>query len=118
MTCSRVIIINRGRIEASDTPQNLRNKLHLSGGILLEVKTPDPSTISAELKKISGITDVTASELGDGWQRLTIEAESGKDLREEVFRMALEKRWNVRELTSRRATLEDVFTQITQSEEN
>src|SRR5437763_3698791 len=39
MTCSRVVIINRGKIEASDTPENLVNALRAAGGIRVEAKT-------------------------------------------------------------------------------
>jgi ABC-2 type transport system ATP-binding protein len=42
--------------------------------------------------------------------------ESGIDVREEVFRLAIERHWTVRELTQRRATLEDVFVEITHSD--
>jgi hypothetical protein len=42
--------------------------------------------------------------------------ESGVDVREEVFRLATERHWSVRELTQRRATLEDVFVEITHSD--
>jgi len=37
-------------------------------------------------------------------------------VREEIFRLASERRWSVRELTQRRATLEDVFVEITHSD--
>jgi hypothetical protein len=43
--------------------------------------------------------------------------ESGTDVRAEVFRLARDRRWEVRELTARRATLEDVFVEITHSDE-
>jgi ABC-2 type transport system ATP-binding protein len=42
--------------------------------------------------------------------------ESGVDVREEVFRLATQRHWSVRELTQRRATLEDVFVEITHSD--
>ena len=41
MTCSRVIIINKGRIEALDTPENLRSRISSEGEVLLEAKTED-----------------------------------------------------------------------------
>src|SRR5215210_1758896 len=52
MTCSRVIIINKGKIEASDSPQDLRDAIRTSGGVRLEVKNaPDGS---GELARIPG----------------------------------------------------------------
>src|SRR5271163_2208041 len=85
-TCSRVIIINRGRIEASDTPDNLRRQLRGAGGIRLEANTgTDDAAI--ELQKIAGVKDVSLQEEG-GWKRFLVRADANADLREEVFRLA------------------------------
>ena len=46
-----------------------------------------------------------------------LRVESGTDVRAEVFRLARDRHWDVRELTARRATLEDVFVEITHSDE-
>src|SRR5271170_2113438 len=54
MTCSRVIIINKGKIEASDTPRNLLNRLRTSGGIRLEAKTGG-DTGADQLSRIPGV---------------------------------------------------------------
>ena len=115
MTCSRVIIIHKGRIEACDTPENLLGKIRQAGGVVLEAKTRNDNGVE-ELKKISGVRDVT-SEIEDGWKIFSLRVESGTDVREEVFRLASERRWSVRELSQRRATLEDVFVEITHAGE-
>ena len=114
MTCSRVIIINKGKIEASDTPQNLLDKLRTSGAIRLEAKTGNDSGIE-ELSRIAGVKDVT-KELDGEWQVFVLRTEANSDFREEVFRVAQERRWTVRELTRGRATLEDVFVEITHAD--
>jgi ABC-2 type transport system ATP-binding protein len=67
-------------------------------------------------KKISGVRDVTTKTDGD-WEIFSLRVESGADVREEVFQLATARRWNVRELSQRRATLEDVFVEITHSDE-
>jgi ABC-2 type transport system ATP-binding protein len=115
MTCSRVIIIHKGRIEACDTPENLLGKIRQAGGVVLEAKTGNDNGVD-ELKKISGVRDVT-SEIEDGWKIFSLRVESGTDVREEVFRLASERHWSVRELSQRRATLEDVFVEITHADE-
>ncbi len=115
MTCSRVIIIHKGRIEACDTPENLLGKIRQAGGVVLEAKTGNDDGVE-ELKKISGVRDVT-SEIEGGWKIFSLRVESGTDVREEVFRLASERRWSVRELSQRRATLEDVFVEITHADE-
>src|SRR6187549_16428 len=59
MTCSRVIIINRGRIEACDTPQNLLSEIRTAGGVFVEAKVGSDDG-AEELRKIAGVRDVTA----------------------------------------------------------
>ena len=68
-----------------------------------------------ELKKISGVREVS-TDGEDDWKRFSLRVESGVDVREEVFRLAIERHWSVRELSQRRATLEDVFVEITHSD--
>jgi ABC-2 type transport system ATP-binding protein len=64
------------------------------------------------LKKVSGVRDVTTETDGE-WKIYSLRVESGTDVREEVFRLASARRWTLRELSQRRATLEDVFVEIT-----
>jgi ABC-2 type transport system ATP-binding protein len=115
MTCSRVIIIHRGRIEACDTPGNLLGQIRQAGGVVVEAKVGSDNG-AEELKKISGVRDVTTDGDAD-WKIFSLRVESGVDVREEVFRLATARRWTVRELTQRRATLEDVFVELTHPDE-
>ncbi len=115
MTCSRVIIIHRGRIEASDTPANLLGKIRQAGGVLVEAKVGSDDG-AEELKKIHGVRDVTSESEGD-WRIFSLRVESGVDVRTEIFQLATARRWTVRELSQRRATLEDVFVEITHPDE-
>jgi ABC-2 type transport system ATP-binding protein len=115
MTCSRVIIIHKGRIEACDTPENLLGRIRQAGGVILEAKV-GPDNGAEELGKISGVRDVIVDTDGD-WKIFSLRVESGVDVREEIFRIAIDRRWTVRELTQRRATLEDVFVELTHPDE-
>jgi ABC-2 type transport system ATP-binding protein len=115
MTCSRVIIIHKGRIEACDTPDNLLGKIRQAGGVVLEAKVGHDDG-AEELRKISGVRDVTTDIDGE-WKIFSLRVESGADVREEIFRLATARHWAVRELSQRRATLEDVFVEITHSDE-
>jgi ABC-2 type transport system ATP-binding protein len=111
MTCSRVIIINKGRIEASDTPENLLGNLRRAGGVRLEAKTGDDSGVEW-LFKVSGVRDVNVEKDGD-WTVFLLRVEANSDPREDIHRLAVERKWTVRELSRRKATLEDVFVEIT-----
>ena len=129
MTCSRVIIINKGRIAASDTPANLPGKLRSAGNIRLEAD-PGADDAAAELGKVAGVKEVTveapspsggwdghAAAAGpNGFREFTLRVEAGTDPREEVYRLCVDRRWKVRELSQRRATLEDVFVEITHAD--
>src|ERR1700712_5453106 len=59
MTCSRVIIIHKGKIEACDTPENLLGQIRTASGVRLEAKVGNDNGV-AELKQIAGVRDVTA----------------------------------------------------------
>ena len=69
-----------------------------------------------ELKKISGVRDVTTNR-EDDWNVFSLRVESGLDVREEIFKLAAARHWTLRELSQRRATLEDVFVEITHSDQ-
>ena len=115
MTCSRVIIINRGRIEACDTPENLLGRIRTAGGVIVEAKVGHDDG-AEELRKIAGVRDVTVSTDGD-WQVFALRVEANTDVREEVYQLASARQWTLRELSQRRATLEDVFVEITHPDE-
>src|SRR6202166_2031290 len=114
MTCTRVIIIHKGRIEACDTPENLLSQIRQAGGVIVEAKVGNDNG-AEELKKIAAVRDVTTEQEGD-WKVFSLRVESRPDVREEVFRLPSARRWTLRELSQRRATLEDVFVEITHPE--
>lgn len=113
MTCSRVIIINKGRIEALDTPENLRSRISSQGEVILEARTEDPHAI-AKLRTLRGVRDAVQKKVGD-WTRFTLHVES--DPRESLHALAVKEGWPVRELSRRSATLEQVFAEVTNAEE-
>ncbi len=113
-TCSRVIIINRGRIEASDTPENLVNQLRTSGLLRLEVKS-GPEDPVPHLTEISGVREVRPVSNGE-WLCFEIRIEANSDPREQIFQLAVRRQWVIRELSKERATLEDAFVEITHTD--
>jgi ABC-2 type transport system ATP-binding protein len=116
MTCSRVIIINQGRIEASDTPENLVHSMRTAGTFHLEAKIGADDG-AAHLGALPGVKEVTV-ESEDGWSLFTLRTDSHADPREALWQLARDRRWTVRELSRRRATLEDVFVEMTLGDEN
>ena len=90
-------------------------KIRQAGGVELEAKVGNDNG-EEQLKKIPGVRDVV-TDGEDDWKKFSLRVESGADVREEVFRLAVERHWAVRELTQRRGTLEDVFVELTHPED-
>jgi ABC-2 type transport system ATP-binding protein len=114
LTCNRVLVINRGRIEASDTPANLIKLVRGGGSIFLEVKASEADLI-AKLKMLPDIEDVEAGSPADsGWVTVRIFGKPGIDIREEVYNVVKSNNWPLRELSRVKATLEEAFVELTQ----
>jgi ABC-2 type transport system ATP-binding protein len=114
--CSRVIIINKGRIEALDTPQNLRTRLGQDTQVVFDAVVPDAREAASGLRRIEGVRDVFFRRDGE-WTVFTIEVPSGSDPRESLFRHAVENSWRVREISRPPVSLERVFAEVTSPEE-
>lgn len=115
MTCSRVLIMNRGRIAASGTPQTLYGLLHGHRIVRAEILRAAPSLLQ-QIASLPGVTSVHTESLTDGWMRLTVECEPSRDLRADIARWVVTAGASLRELRAEVATLEDVFVQLTQQE--
>jgi len=113
MTCGRVIIIDRGRIKASDTPQNLIRRLRAAGTVNLELQDA-PANATRELEKLPGVKSATHAETRHGWAAIEIRTDANIDVREEIYALAVKRKWKLRELSRRQASLEDAFVDITQ----
>lgn len=111
--CSRVIVIHKGTIRASDTAENLLKSHRATGSMRLEAKV-DASATEA-LTRLPGVKDVTVETDGD-WTTFQLRLEANSDPSEDVMRLATSKHWTVRELTRRRPTLEDVFVELTHAD--
>jgi ABC-2 type transport system ATP-binding protein len=111
MTCHRVLIMNRGSIVASDTPERLTALMQGTPQVVAEMQGPH-ETILEKLRAIPSISRVTA-EANGAWSRFVVESEAGADVRPRIYELAVENRWGLRELRSERRTLEDVFVAMT-----
>jgi ABC-2 type transport system ATP-binding protein len=115
MTCNRVIIINHGKIEVVDTPQNLRARMQISGQVYLEIRHNTPKQVIALLETLSGVVSVDLVQNDDEWCEFRLQ--TTHDPREAIFEMALKYRWPLRELRRSQVSLEDIFADITHAEE-
>ncbi len=107
-TCRRIIIIHEGRLVASGSPEELRERISSEANLIAELRGPQRE-VADSLGKLPGVTGVT-SEVSDGWTRVSVATK--RDLREEVYKLATQKGWPLRELRRDIATLEDYFVKI------
>ncbi len=110
LLCQRVVIIDQGKIVAEGTPESLREGWTGNPGVRVTFKE-SPAEAAETLSQIPGVVGVRPGA-GDGsW---VLDCERGADLREEVFRAAVERGWVLLELARERgATLEDIFVRLT-----
>ena len=111
--CERILIINEGKIVASDTEENLHKKLHASSVIEMEVMA-DKNVVLEKIGTMDGLDVRNSSKLDDGWVWLEIEADSAS-MRVELFNLAVTEGWALRELSEKNHSLEDTFVQITRN---
>ena len=117
MLCSRVIIINKGRIEALDTPQNLRAHLGQAGHVVFDAIVPNAAAAASALRALDSVQSVSHREDGE-WTVFTIHAAPGNDPRETLYRYAVDHQWRVREISRPPVSLEQVFAEVTGGEES
>jgi ABC-2 type transport system ATP-binding protein len=111
-TCNRIVIINRGRVVAVDTPDNLTARLRGSATMYVQV---DAMGADAEqtLSSIPGVTHVSVSDRRDGIAGYEVESESGRDIRRELAATVVSRGWGLLELRPMRMSLEEIFLQVT-----
>jgi ABC-2 type transport system ATP-binding protein len=113
MTCDRVVIINRGKIAAVDTPANLTTQLKGGQHIRIEAQA-DEKSMRETLKEIPGVGNVSTESVGSsGVLAATIESLPGHDLRSQIAAKIVGKGWPLLELRGVSLSLEEIFLQLT-----
>jgi ABC-2 type transport system ATP-binding protein len=121
MTCSRILIINKGRIVATGTPAELRARsgIPLSGSVRMEIQTGDRKATEAVLLILQSLQEVASATIAEeipssasGWSRFEIipSPSSSGDPRPALFEEAVRRGWKLRELSAHESTLEEIFT--------
>ncbi|MEP7273102.1 MAG: ATP-binding cassette domain-containing protein [Acidobacteriota bacterium] len=116
MTCDRVVIINKGRIVAVDTPENLTNQVKGGERVHLEVRG-DSDRLRSIVESIEGIERVEIAQGADGAPvSATVESERGKDLRSRIAAAIINGGLELVELRGVSLSLEEIFLQLTTEE--
>jgi ABC-2 type transport system ATP-binding protein len=112
MTCSRVLILHRGRILAADRTEDLGRRLSLDGQVIAEVEAPAAQLLEA-FRDLPEVERLEVQPLDGDYQRLSLVPRNGVDLRPLVSAEIREHGWPLRELTRSRHSLEDIFIHLT-----
>jgi ABC-2 type transport system ATP-binding protein len=116
-TCQRVVIINRGRVVAVDSPENLTARLRGAETMYVQVDA-DGGDAAEALGAVTGVTRVSrsAEQHGTG-VAYEVESNRGTDIRRELARTVVTRGWGLLELRPMRMSLEEIFLQVTTDEE-
>jgi len=115
-TCDRVIIINEGRIAANGTPNQLQNEFRGSEIVTLELKANVENGMADIFPKVKGLSHVENVEYDSpspGIHRFVITSLKGEDIREQIFRQAVNEKWVLLEMHREVTSLEEVFHKLT-----
>jgi ABC-2 type transport system ATP-binding protein len=112
-TCQRVVIINKGRVVAVDTPENLTSRLKGAETMFVQLDAGGAEA-GPVLAAIPGVTRVLAADGATGG--FEVESDRGTDVRRELAKTIVHRGWGLLELRPMRMSLEEIFLQVTTDE--
>ena len=114
-TCQRVVIINKGRVVAVDTPENLTARLRNSETMYVQVDGAG-ADVKATLERVPGITRVVVADAKGMVNGFEVDSEPGRDVRRELASTVVSRGWGLLELRPMRMSLEEIFLSLTTEE--
>ena len=115
-TCSRIVIINEGRVVAEDSPENLMRRLQGNEKIYVEVAGPEEA-VANELQGLDSVASVAREKETNGKIAFIVESIPNRDIRAELAKTIVQKGWGLFEMRPIGMSLEDVFLRLTTKEE-
>jgi ABC-2 type transport system ATP-binding protein len=121
--CDHIMIIDRGKLIASDTPENLERQMEGASGMELSIKASEEE-IMTTLEAISLAADIVVSESGEeGIKHVSFNFQSGEldpeeDVRETIFFAFADRRLPILSMQSQKASLEEVFLELIKEAES
>ena len=115
--CNRVIIINKGKIIAIDTPENLEKKVVRDNTVYVTVEDPENKmdSVKDKLENVQEIKLIEENE--DKTKKYKITADDGVDLRKNIFDTFAKEEITIFEMKKSDVTLEDAFMQLINSQD-
>jgi ABC-2 type transport system ATP-binding protein len=116
-TCQQVIIINKGKLVATDSVSNLQNRARGAESVLLEVAARngdvDSSAVQSRLERVSGVSRVVFKEKRQNRSLFEVENRKGSFVRGDLARAVVEAGWDLNEMRPAAVSLEEIFLQLT-----
>ena len=113
--CDYILIISKGKLVASDTPENLERNLGDSDLIEIETKA-SPDEVRRILETVDGIRSISTKHLENGITWAQVQEKKNTDIREKVFQAFAQNHQPLLKLNPLQVSLEDVFMELTQSD--
>jgi ABC-2 type transport system ATP-binding protein len=111
-TCSRILIINDGKIVANGSPESLTDRA--KGGEVVDITIRGPAEdIETKLRDLNFVNEFSRVNTVDGLFSYRIASEKGKNAAEELFQFVAQNGWSLTELRQESVSLEDVFLELT-----
>lgn len=119
-TCEQVIIINQGKLVATDSVRNLQARARGAESVVVEVAgrngNLDAPIVQHKLEQVSGVSRVHCKEQADSRFLFEVESQKGRSVRGDLARAVVEAGWDLNELRPSAMSLEEVFLQLTGSQ--
>ncbi len=119
-TCEQVIIINKGKLVATDSVRNLQARARGAESVLVEVGSRNGSlqvpVVEQKLQQVAGVSGVVCKEQVDSRAMFEVESQKGRLVRGDLARAVVESGWDLNELRPAAMSLEEIFLQLTGSE--
>jgi len=119
--CQKVIIIDKGKLVATDSVENLKARGSVSTAIQVQVDTTgaaDALVVRQRLEQVPGVSKVLEKIIADNRFIYEVESLQGQNPRPDVARAVVNAGWNLLELKSTTLTLEDIFLELTGTHEH
>jgi len=117
-SCSKVIIINEGKIVAVDSVANLHNRKRATESVLIEVSGAPEPDVRRRLEQVAGVARLESRESRDGNVAFEVFGLENYTIRAELARAIVQSGWNLNELRAVSESLEEIFLELTRSEKS
>ena len=119
-TCEQVIIINKGKLVATDSVRNLQARARGAESVLVEIAGRSGSLevpiVQHKLEQVSGVSRVLCKQQVDSRALFEVESQKGRLVRGDLARAVVESGWDLNELRPAAMSLEEIFLQLTGNE--